>query len=465
MNRTDKPELENYELIVLGGGIAGITAAILAAKQGKTTALICNQVGGNYVYNGCLDARYLYENAKTIRHCINAKERGIVLGSLSLDMEKMMQDKNKHLVYTEFEMEKELSKAGVRVFEGVGRPMPTGMIDVMDSHKEQRRLKWQKLIIATGAKSVHRDVFKGFDSVLTDEDILNLDYVPQELTILGEGANACEIASIYAVMGSRATIISDKTALLEGLDAQIIGRLEEQMKKRGIQIYYKAQPVDLYKDSLGSIHIEVDREDHKRETIISSDIYIASQRSGNFAGLDALRLNTDNGKIAVNDFGETSVQNVYAAGEVTPACTTADQSVAMARMVAHNSVDEEDPWQCSHFSIPTCIHTFPEIASIGLDTKTASQFYEDVRIGLAPLGADVGDLFVEDKQGFVKVLVDGQYFEILGVHIIGENASELIGQAQAIMATEGTALDALKLVHPHPSLSQALQNALEKIEK
>ena len=469
MNEAFQSDLTNFDLVVLGGGLAGITAARQAARSGMVTALVCNQIGGNYLHKGCMEARYLHENAKTIRYCASARHKGIVIKGLALDMIEMMRRKKDQIDRIESDMEAELrnleeTSSRIHVFEGIGRALPNGTMDVMDRHKQQRQITWQKLIVAAGSLPTKREFLEGFNEVLTDEEILNLGYIPNELTIMGEGCVACEIASIYSVMGSQVTIITEKNAILKGLDLQVVGRLEEQMKKKGIRIHKKTKPTDIYKDSLGGVHIELLHDDGQKETIICSDIYMASERTGNFAGLDALRLEKNNGKIVVDDYCATSLKNVYAIGDVTSRSESAYQAEAMARLVIGN-ITGDQPHRLDYFLMPTCIHSFPEIACIGLDVKAASELYEDVRIGLAPLGTDAGDLFDEDKQGFVKVVVDGQYLGILGVHIIGENAPEIIGQAQALMAMEGTVMDAERVIHPHPSLSQALQDAIDKIEK
>lgn len=468
---------QDFDIVVLGGGAAGIAAAIAAGRKGFKTALVAEHFGGDFLHGGTVEARFLYENAKLIRACIGARRnKGIVVDKLSLDMQVMGREKQRAVDYETAALRSDLMDAGVRVFEGAGRPLAPGFIDVKDEEGHQGRLNWQKLIVATGTLPQPAAFMEDDDEVITDETIFNLDRIPQELTIIGDGPIVCEVASIYATMGSRVSIITAADNILKGLDAQIINRLEEQMKRSGIGVHTRVKPVDVYKDSLGAIHIELADSDAKPAengrypkitTVISSAIYVASEYRVNTRGLDALRLDIDEGRIVIDEFGRTSVANVYAIGEATGRCTLAHQGRAMAQMVVDNIAREaqgDAPRAIDFTQVPVCIHAFPEVATIGLDTRQAGMAHEDVRFGLAPLGSEPGSLFDEDKQGFVKVIVDGETREILGVHIIGEEACELLGQVQALMAMRGTDADMARIVNPVPSLTQAVQNAFDKID-
>ena len=199
------------------------------------------------------------------------------------------------------------------------------------------------------------------------------------------------------------------------------------------------RPVDMYKDSLKMTHIElasVDAEPEKKggrpkteHTVISSTIYVPTLYKGNLAGLSQLRLDIDDGFIVTDSFNRTSMKKVYAVGGITGQCQMPHEGRIQAKMLVENIVaeDEEKPRRMMDvYQMPHFIHTFPEVASIGLTTQEASVEHDDIKVGLAPLGDEPGSLFKTDKQGFVKVIVDGKYHEILGVHIIGENACELI---------------------------------------
>lgn len=465
----------DYDVVVLGAGAAGIEAALHAAKHGFTTLLVTAEFGGQYLNGGTVEARFLFENARLIRNCMGARRgRGIVIDKLSLNMKQMMAEKDRVVKQTATELRQKLDDAGVRTILGAGRPLPNHSIDVSDNVGDVTRYQYKTLIIATGSKTKPQDMLESFD-VISDKNIFSLSQIPRELTIMGNGPKVCEVASIYATMGSRVSIINHDATLLRGLDVQIIGRLEEQMKRSGIKIYNRVQPVDMYRDSLGTIHIElasVGAETPRgasrpktEETVISTAIYQADDYVGNLAGLDALRLDIDENKIVTDSYGKTSVDDVYAVGDVTGKSEMAYEGQAMARMVVDNIAAKRDGKPLVNmqaYKVPKCIHSFPEVASIGLGTKEVNAEDEDIRFGLAPLGSEPGSLFATEKQGFVKVIVDGKYHEVLGVHIIGENACELIAQAQVLMALEGTVDDMEHIIRPMPGLSQALLDAFGK---
>jgi dihydrolipoamide dehydrogenase len=475
-NAVDIPR--NFDIVVVGGGIVGITAAIEARRAGYQTALVAGDFGGKFLREG-IPAGFYHENARFIRHCMRYRgHHGIVVGKLSLDMHQLVNEKNEAVRQEEAKLRRQLDDAGVYVFNGAGRPLTNGMIDVKEEDGNQIRLTWKRLIIATGLKAQERETLKHYTEVVEDNSVCEFNKIPEEMTILGSGVRACEAASLFQTLGTHVSIVTDKSAVLKNLDAQIVGRLEEQMKRRDTKNYLKMRPVDMYKDSLKMTHIElasVDAEPEKKggrpkteHTVISSTIYVPTLYKGNLAGLSQLRLDIDDGFIVTDSFNRTSMKKVYAVGGITGQCQMPHEGRIQAKMLIENIVaeDEEKPRRMMDvYQMPHFIHTFPEVASIGLTTQEASVEHDDIKVGLAPLGDEPGSLFKADKQGFVKVIVDGKYHEILGVHIIGENACELIAQVQALMVMEGTTMDLARIVHPIPSLSLAMEEAFEQIEQ
>jgi dihydrolipoamide dehydrogenase len=470
----------NFDVIVLGGGIVGITAAIEAGRAGYRTAIVAGEFGGRYL-SEAIPAGFYHENARFIRHAMRYRgHTGIVVGKVSLDMHRLILEKEEVMNQEAAKLRKQIEDAGVYFFSGAGRPLPNGMIDVKEEDGNLVRLTWKRLIVATGMKAQKRETLKHYTEVVEDDGIYRFNQIPEEMTILGDGVRACEVASLFQTLGSHVSIVTDSSSVLKHLDTQIVGRLEEQMKRRGTKIFLKMRPVDIYKDSLKMTHIELASADafaasekaggHPKteHTVISSSIYVPTLYKGNMSGLSPLRLDIDDGFVVTDSFYRTSLKNVYAVGSVTGQCQMAYEGRMQAKTLIENLVAEDqgrprqmlDVYQMPHF-----IHTFPEVASVGLTTQEASIEHEDIRVGLAPLGDEPGSLFASNKQGFVKVIVDGKYREILGVHIIGENACEFIAQVQALMIMEGTTMDLSRIVHPIPSLSLALEEAFDQIEQ
>ena len=455
----------NFDIVVVGGGIVGITAAVEAGRAGYRTALVAGDFGGKFLREG-IPAGFYHENARFIRHCMRYRgHHGIVVGKLSLDMHQLVAEKDETVRQEEAKLRKQLDDAGVYVFSGAGRPLTNGMIDVKEENGNQIRLTWKRLIVATGLKAQERETLKHYTEVVEDDSVCEFNKIPEEMTILGSGVRACEAASLFQTLGTHVSIVTDKSALLKNLDAQIVGRLEEQMKRRGTKVYLKMHI------ELASVDAEAERKGGRpktEHTVISSTIYVPTLYKGNLSGLSQLRLDIDDGFIVTDSFNRTSLKQVYAVGGITGQCQMPYEGRIQAKMLIENLVAEDrdkprrmmDVYQMPHF-----IHTFPEVASIGLTTQEASIEHDDIKVGLAPLGDEPGSLFKNDKQGFVKVIVDGKYHEILGVHIIGENACEFIAQVQALMVMEGTTMDLARIVHPIPSLSLAMEEAFEQIEQ
>ena len=457
---------DHFDLVVIGSGMAGITMACESARAGIKTALIIQNskaIGGKYVHN-YLGLCYLHEFVKTISGCLNAKKKGIRTSNLSVDLKKALEDKIQTTASYEIQMDRNLMNAGVTVIEGTAYPKQGGRVDIVNDDNTSRILSTNHIVLAVGTESVKHKRHERFDRVLSDDDIYHPNRIPEELIIVGSGSTACEIACIYARLGSRVTIITKDENLLESLDAQIVGRLEEQMKKIDIVIHTKSTVIDVYKDSIGSIHIEIENELKKRETLFCSDVYLIPKQQTHLETLDELPLVTDHGRIIVDEKMRTNIKGIYAIGSAVKGGETISSVTAQVRCLVSTLSKTEKTKLISDYLCSTYLRTIPEIACVGLTDKQARSFNKDVRIGLAPLGADGNGILDDKKQGFIKVIADGKYSEILGVHMIGDSAIELIGQAQAIIAAEGTLQDFDRYVLPNPSLSGALYDAISKVE-
>ena len=457
---------DKFDLVVIGGGMAGITMALESARAGLKTALVTKNmqaIGGKYIHN-YLGLCYLHEFVKTIGRCQNAKKRGIRTSGLSVDLKKTLDDKTAVTASYEIQIDRNLMNAGVTVIEGIAYPKKDGQIDIVSDNNTTRILSANHIVLAVGSNGVKHKRHERFDRVLSDSDIYHPNRIPEDLIIVGSGKAACEIACIYARLGSRITIITQDDNLIDGLDAQIVGRLEEQMKKFDIAIHTGATVIDVYKDSIGSIHIEIENELKKQETLFCSDVYLIPKHETHLETLDDLPIITNHGKISVDEKMRTNIDGIYAIGSAVRGGEDISRVSAQVRCLVSLLSKSDETKQISDYLCATYLRTIPEIACVGLTDKQARSFYKDVRIGLAPLGADGNGILDDKKQGFIKVIADGEYSEILGVHMIGDSAIELIGQAQAIIAAEGTLQDFDRYVLPDPSLSSALYDAISKVE-
>ncbi|MEG0378517.1 MAG: FAD-dependent oxidoreductase, partial [Eubacterium sp.] len=227
----------------------------------------------------------------------------------------------------------------------------------------------------------------------------------------------------------------------------------------GVTIHYNACVKDIYRDSANNYHLEVDmRGEEQPMSIAAEDVLLAIGRYANCKGLEALDLVMDRGWIDVNDYLETSVKDVYAIGDVTAKSHLAHGASAMALRVVENMFLDRRR-KMNYQLIPSCVYTLPEVASVGLREETARAAYSDVKVGNFPMSASGRAMIRDESQGFVKVITEEKYGEILGIHVAGPGATELITQAETIMALEGTIEDMCRIIYPHPTISEALFEA------
>lgn len=449
----------HYELVVLGGGFGGYTAAIRAAQMGKKTALIEEEgLGGTCLNIGCIPTKYLLQNAKIIKSCLVAEKRGIYTGAPVIDMVQMMKDKNTKIRRLAGGIRLLLKSNGIDVYHGEGRVFPNKTVRI--STKEGGVvISWNKLIAATGSKPVIPPQFRKIDGILTNRTALNLEYVPKDLVIVGGGVVGCEFATIFSIFGSKVTMLQNSHTLINGFDREGTEFVEESLKSNGVTIKYNANVKDIYKDSIGSYHIQASVKNEEEPLNINcSHVLLATGRCANFKGLEGLNLDKDRGWVEVNDYLETSFKDVYAIGDVTAKSHLAHGAAAMAECAVQNIFGDQ-PRKMDYHLIPSCVYTLPEVASVGLTEERARALYSDIKVGHFPMSASGRAVIRDESQGFVKIITEEKYGEILGVHVAGPGATELITQAEAVMQLEGTIDDMCRIIYPHPTVSETLYEA------
>ncbi|MDO4288495.1 MAG: dihydrolipoyl dehydrogenase [Eubacterium sp.] len=457
---------KNYELVVLGGGFGGYTAAIRAAQLGKRVALIEEEgLGGTCLNMGCIPTKYLLQNAKIIKCCGQAVSRGIHLGAPAIDMAQMMKDKDRKVKRLAGGIRLLLKSNNIDVYSGAGRVFPDKTVRI-STEDGGVVLSWEKLIAATGSKPVIPPQFRKIDGILTNKTALQLTYVPKELVIVGGGVVGCEFATIFSVFGAKVTMLQNSGTLINGFDHEGTKCVEESLLKNGVSIVYNANVKDIYRDSIGSYHLEVSvKNEDQTRSFNCTDVLLATGRCANFKGLEGLNLDKDRGWVEVNDYLETSFKDVYAIGDVTAKSHLAHGAAAMAERAVDNIFGAK-PKKMDYRLIPCCVYTLPEVASVGMTEERARELYDDIKIGHFPMSASGRAVIRDESQGFVKIISEGKYGEILGVHVAGPGATELIAQAETVMMLEGTVQDMCRIIYPHPTVSEALcEAALDVCDK
>lgn len=313
-------------------------------------------------------------------------------------------------------------------------------------------IEGKKIILAGGSKAARIDI-PGIESklVLTSDEILNLKEIPKELVIIGGGAVGVELGAVFSSFGSKVTIIEMMDRIVSNMDEDISTLLEDSLIKKGVKILTSVR-LQRITEKNEKLVIEVD----KGESMTADKALLSIGRIPDLEGAGDIKFEMEKGRIKVNDYMETNVEGIYAPGDINGKRMLAHAAFKMGEVAAVNAMGGREKINLN--CVPSCIYTVPEAASVGLTEEEAKKSYS-ISVGKFPFAANGRALSSGETSGFVKVIIDKKYGEILGVHIIGPSASEIINEASSLMAMEITAYEASEIVHGHPTFSEALQEA------
>lgn len=442
---------EEYDLVVIGGGPAGYVAAIKASQLGGRVALVEKDVvGGTCLNRGCIPTKTYLKNAEIIETIRRAGQRGILLDSAEykLDMERIVSVKNEVVRTLTGGVAGLLRSYGVKTYKGVGRITKDKKVSV----DGKEILETKKIIIAGGSKPSRLNI-PGMTSslVMTSDEILDLKEVPRHLAIIGGGVIGIELATVFRAYGSKVTIIEMENRLVPMMDQEISAEMERYAKERDFKLMLSSE-LEKIEETEGKLQIFTDKGQLEADRVLLSIGRIADLES-----VGDLELEMERGKIKVNDKMETSEEGVYAAGDITGRLMLAHAAFKMGEIAAANSMGNNEKVILDYS--PGCIYTMPEVGSVGLTEEAARAKY-DISIGKFLFGANGRALASGEKAGFVKVITDKNYGQILGVHIVGPAAAEMINEAAALMNMEITAHEVSEIIHGHPTFSEALMEAV-----
>lgn len=448
--------MNKYDLVVLGGGPGGYVAAIKAAQLGAKVALVEKEKLGGVCLNwGCIPTKTMLKTAKLYKDILRGEEFGIVgidTDNIKVDWNSLLKRKDKVVnqlvsgIYTLFKKNK------IDLYEGMGTVLNRNEIRINDE------VLWGKnLIIATGAKenfpSIEglEDVVKS-GKVINSKGALSLSEIPKELVIVGGGVIAVEFATLFNSLGSKVTLIQRSSRILTSVESEMALTLEKHLKREGINI--------LTDTKLKSISENGVLFEHKgQDKIVKGDKYLVSLGlKPQLNGIEKLNLKLDSkGFVETNEKLETSLDGVYAIGDLNGKFALAHVASAEGVVAAENIMGKKST--INYNIVPACIYTFPELASVGLTEEEAKAQGYDVIVSKFPLAANGKALSEGETLGFVKIIADKKYGEILGTHIMASHATDMISEAVVAMQIEGTVYDIAKAIHPHPTLSEIMMEA------
>jgi dihydrolipoamide dehydrogenase len=442
-----------YDLIVIGAGPGGYEAAALAGKMGVKTALIEKEhIGGSCLNVGCIPTKTFLRSSRLFAECRNGDAYGVEIPSAVFNLEAVVRRKNKIVATLTRGVENLIKRNGVQVIRGHARLTSRQSVQVGDEVFEAKNI-----LIATGSRPAVPPI-PGIDSkcVFDSTAVLNLVELPEKAVIIGGGYVGLEFAGFFAATGVEVTVIEMLPHIASGFDADLSGRLQQALKKSGVA-FKTSHKVTSVED--GAVHYE-DPSGVQRS--INADCILNA--TGRVPVIEGLGLETigvefDRRGIKTSDQGKTNVHGIWACGDVTGRLMLAHAATREGIAAVHNIAGKED--HIHYDAIPSVIYTDPEAASVGKTESELQALGVDYQKAIVPMGAS-GRFLVENEggSGMVKVLVATRDREILGVHLLGNLSSEFIVTAAQMIEDKMCVADAIKVVYPHPTVSEALKQAL-----
>ena len=459
-----------YDVAIIGSGPAGYTAAIRAGQYGLKTALIEKDpyLGGTCLHVGCIPTKALLFNAELWDHLKDASEFGIEgVASRKLNWESVLDRKakivSKHAKGLEFLMRKNK----VETVMGYGKlsgPAENGIhtIELKDASKTTQ-VKTKNVILATGSEARLIPGLQPDDRVLTNIEILKVGKVPKSLVVVGAGAVGVEFASIFRSFDCEVTILEMLPRMVPLEDEEVSKELARVFRKRGISTHTGAKVEKVEKTKTGvAVTFGVDG---KQQKIEAEKILIAIGRKPltENVGLEKTKIQTDRGFVKTTEWMQTAEPGIYAIGDIVLGTPQLAHVGAMEGIVAVSKIAGKEDKPINPLRIPNVTFCHPEIGSVGLSEAKAREQGYDVKVGKFPFTANSRASIVAEHEGFIKIVSDDEYGEILGVHIIGPQATELIAEAVTAMELEATVEDLMWTIHAHPTLAEAMLDASNSV--
>jgi len=459
-----------YDLTVIGSGPAGYTAAIRAGQYGLKTALIEKDgfLGGTCLHVGCIPTKALLFNAELWDHLKDAKEFGIEgVDSRKLNWAAIQDRKSKIVAKHAKGLEFLMKKNKVQTIKGYGRLTGSAKNGVhtveVASDGKTHQIQTKNVILATGSEARMLPGLEISDRVLTNIEILGLKEIPKSLVIVGAGAVGVEFASIYRSFDCEVTIVEMLPRLVPVEDEEVSKELARVYRKRGINFHTGARVEKVEKTKSGiSVSISVDGKHHKIE---ADKILVAVGRKPRTPdiGLEKTKIKPEREFIQVDSWQQTTEPGIYAVGDIVLGTPQLAHVGAMEALVAVAKIAGKPAKPVNRERIPGATYCHPEIGSVGLTETQAREAGYNVKIGKFPFTANSRASIVGQHEGFIKIVSDADYGEILGVHIIGPQATELIAEAVVAMELEATVEDLMWTIHAHPTLAEAMLDASNSV--
>ena len=458
---------EQFDITIIGSGPGGYVAAIRAGQLGLKVAMIekDTRLGGTCTLRGCIPTKQMLMSAHVYEQMQHAADFGVQVTGIQLAFEDVQKRKNKVVLKNTKGIEYLMKKNKVTVFKGTGKLALPGKVEVTGADGAKQSIASKAIIIATG--STVRPI-PGFETdgahVVNSDHILELKEIPKSLIVMGAGAVGCEFASVYSRFGAETTIVELMPRLVPLEDEEVSKELEKSFRKRGIKSQVDTKLEKLEKTETG---VRVTGKTSKGEAVsLEAEMLLVAVGRMPYTeglGLEGTKIKVDRGFITVDEFQQTAEKGVYAIGDIVPTPQLAHLASKEGIVAVEHIAGDKGVRPINLRLVPNCTYCDPEVASVGLTEAKAKEQGYDVKVGKFPFSASGKARILGEEEGFVKIVADKKYDEILGVHIIGPHATELIAEACVAMQLESTAEELGRTMHAHPTVSEAVMEAAEGV--
>jgi len=465
---------EEYDLVVLGGGTGGYVAAIRASQLGMKVAIVeKEELGGTCLHRGCIPSKSLLRSAEVFRQTKNSEEFGITTGNVELDFTKVQQRKSGIIDTLHAGVIALMKKGKIDIFKGFGRilgpsifsPLPGTISIEYENGDENTMLVPKNVLIATGSSP---RTLPGLEvdgtHVLTSDEALEMETLPQSIIIVGGGVIGIEWASMLADFGVKVTVLEFLDQILPTEDHDVAREVERQLKRKGVTFVKKAKvlPDTLQKENGVTIEAEVE---NAKQVFSAEKILVSVGRQANITniGLENTDIVVENGVIKTSGFYQTKESHMYAIGDVIGGMQLAHVA-SHEGIVAVEHMSGKKPELLNYNNIPACIYSNPEAASVGLTEQQAKDNGFDIKVGKFPFKAIGKALVHGETDGFVKIIMNKENEDLLGVHMVGPHVTDMISEAGLAKLLDATPWEISHSVHPHPTLSEIMGEAALAVE-
>jgi dihydrolipoamide dehydrogenase len=459
---------EQFDVTVIGSGPGGYVAAIRAAQLGLKTAIVekDKRLGGTCTLRGCIPTKQLLQSAHIYEQMQHAADFGVQATGIQLAFADVQKRKERVVTKNSKGIEFLMKKNKITVFKGTGKLALPGKVEVAGEDGQTQTINTRNIVIATG--SVVRPI-PGFETdgerVVNSDHILELKDVPKSLIVMGSGAVGVEFASVYARFGTDVTIVELLPRLVPLEDEEVSKDLERAFRKRGIKSQTGTRLEKMEKTDAG-VRVTGKDASGKEVQLEAEMLLVAVGRMPYLQGLgiEGTQIRVERGSVQVDEYLRTGEPNVYAIGDVIPTPWLAHLA-SKEGILAVEQIAGQEVRPINLRLVPSCTYCDPEIGSVGLTEAKAREQGYDVKVGKFPFSASGKARILGEEEGFVKIVSESKYDEILGVHIIGPHATEIIAEACVAMQLESTAEELGRTIHAHPTVSESVMEAAEDVHK